>query len=600
MEYAEPDTRRWPMRAPNDQHYSGNQWHLKAPTGDAGAANLPQAWDITTGSDQIVVAVIDTGALNHIDLDSRFVGGSASASGRDFITEAARARDGDGRDGDPTDMGDWADSSSSCTTSNSSWHGTHVAGTIGAETDNNLGAAGVDWQAKLLTARALGECGGTNSDITDAILWSSGTTVDGVVNANPARVLNLSLGGTSACSTSEQTAIDAAVAQGAVVVVAAGNEAQDVGNVAPANCNQVIAVAALTQDGARASFSNYGTGVAISAPGVSVWSASNSGTTTAIAENGNPDDVIGDLSVQSHGTSMATPHVSGVVSLMLAANQAAGGDLMAEARKAETAARIKAKLQASARAFPTGTTGTDCTTTTCGAGMLDAHQAVVAVSTAPTVTTSNQYVLSGVAVTLSADAADDAYNGATTWRWTQTSGTTVTLNNVGSQTANFTAPSVDETLTFSVTATDDTGLTGSANVDVQVSTTEDRAPDAFGFTDQTGVASGSAVTSNTITVSGINTVAAISVTGGEYSVNGGAYTSAAGTVNNGDTVTVRHTHSAGESTRIDTVVTIGGVSATFSSVTASATNGGGGSIGLWLLAWLCLFVGVVPLRRRFR
>ena len=94
--------------------------------------------------------------------------------------------------------------------------------------------------------------------------------------------------------------------------------------------------------------------------------------------------------------------------------------------------------------------------------------------------------------------------------------------------------------------------------------------------------------------------AAISVTGGEYSVNGGAYTSAAGTVNNGDTVTVRHTHSAGESTRIDTVVTIGGVSATFSSVTASATNGGGGSIGLWLLAWLCLFVGVVPLRRRFR
>ena len=139
-----------------------------------------------------------------------------------------------------------------------------------------------------------------------------------------------------------------------------------------------------SSDGARASFSNYGEEVEIAAPGVSIASTINSGTTTAVAENGNTFDRVGDVSALYNGTSMATPHVSGVIALMLAANQAAGGDLMAAARKVETSSRITAKLQASARAFPSGT-GDNCSTTTCGAGMLDAHQAVVAVSTVPSV-----------------------------------------------------------------------------------------------------------------------------------------------------------------------------------------------------------------------
>ena len=567
VEFAEVDPRAWPALTPNDTNYNSLQGHLQSPTdGGAGAANLPQAWDITTGSSDIVVSVVDTGALDHSDLQSRYVGGSAAASGRDFISLYSNYSfmpvDGDGRDGDPTDPGDWADGTY-CRAGNSSWHGSHVAGTIGAATNNNLHVAGIDWQAKLLTARVLGRCGGFGSDIADGVRWSAGLTVDGVANSNPARVLNLSLGGYGSCSATYQNAIDAAVAEGAVVVVAAGNSNDDVVNYNPANCNDVITVAALdSSTGARASFSNYGDEVEIAAPGVRIASTINSGARIA---DGN------DITAQYNGTSMATPHVSGVIALMLAANQSEGGDLMADARKAETSARITAKLQASARAFPTGT-GRDCTTTRCGAGMLDAHQAVVAVSTAPTVDAGgNQSVSGGATVVLSATATDDDYNQATTWQWTQTSGTTVTLNNADGATASFTAPSTNETLSFSATATDDTGLTGTSSMDVQVSVTgDDTTPDVFSFTDQTDVALSMVITSDPIAVAGIDSAATILVTGGEYSVNNAAYTSVPGTVNNGNTVRVRHTSSSNHSTRVDTTLTIGGVSDTFSSTTRAA------------------------------
>ena len=338
--YAEPDRKLFPMLVPNDSLYP-QQWNYFEA---AGGINAPAAWDITTGSTSVVVAVIDTGIRPHVDLAGRTV------PGYDFIADIPTANDGDGRDADPSDPGDYG-----CGTS-SSWHGTHVAGTIGAASNNGSGVAGVNWVSKILPARVLGVCGGYISDIADAIRWSSGIAVPGVpTNANPARVENLSLGGTEPCSNTMQSAITAAVARGTVVVVAAGNENSDVANSEPANCTGVIAVGATTRTGGRAGFSNFGTGVTISAPGTSILSTLNAGGTVPGAD-----------SYQFYsGTSMSTPHVAGVVSLMLSQNPAL------------TPAQVKTRLQATARAFPTGT-GADCTTALCGAGIVNAGAALAA------------------------------------------------------------------------------------------------------------------------------------------------------------------------------------------------------------------------------
>jgi serine protease len=140
-----------------------------------------------------------------------------------------------------------------CPIQNSSWHGTHVAGTVAAATNNAVGVSGIDWASKLQPVRVLGKCGGYLSDIADAMRWAAGLSVPGTpLNANPARVINLSLGGSGACSATLQSAVDSVIAAGTVVVAAAGNNAGDAGNFQPANCNGVIAVGATTRAGARA------------------------------------------------------------------------------------------------------------------------------------------------------------------------------------------------------------------------------------------------------------------------------------------------------------------------------------------------------------
>lgn len=343
--YAEADRKLYPMLVPNDPMYPQQWSYFEA----AGGINLPAAWDITTGSASIVVAVIDTGIRPHVDLAGRTV------PGYDFIGDITVSNDGDGRDADPSDPGDYGCGN------NSSWHGTHVSGTIGAATNNGVGVTGVNWVSKILPARVLGTCGGYISDIADAMRWSAGISVAGVpANANPARVENLSLGGSEACSNTMQSAITDVVARGTVIVVAAGNENADVATSEPANCVGVIAVGATTRTGARASFSNYGTGVTISAPGTSILSTLNTGTTTPGS----------DSYAFYSGTSMSTPHVAGVVSLMLSQNPAL------------TPAQVKARLQATARTFPTGT-GLDCTTAICGAGIVNAGAALVTAVTNP-------------------------------------------------------------------------------------------------------------------------------------------------------------------------------------------------------------------------
>lgn len=344
IEYAEPDRIMTKMMTPNDPRYS-EQWHYFDATG---GLRLPAAWDNSTGAG-IRVAVIDTGYRPHVDLSGQFL------AGYDFISDTAVSNDGNGRDSDASDPGD-AVTAGACyagsPASSSSWHGTHVAGTIAAATNNGVGVAGVAFGAKIVPVRVLGKCGGYTSDIADAIVWSSGGSVSGVPNiAARAHVINMSLGGGGACDTTTQNAINSARSRGTVVIVAAGNENQNASNASPANCSGVVTVAATTKAGGRASYSNYGTVVDVAAPGGGtgggVLSTLNSGT------NGPGADTYASY----QGTSMATPHVAGVAALMLAKNGALTPD------------QIESKLKSTARAFPATCSG-------CGTGIVDAAAAV--------------------------------------------------------------------------------------------------------------------------------------------------------------------------------------------------------------------------------
>ena len=356
VEYAEPDQIRHAIKdrrvispddilrpallTPNDTYYASNQWDMF----DTYGINAPAAWDITTGSTTVVVADIDTGITTHPEFTGRTV------AGYDFIADVATANDGNGRDNNPADPGDWCDGD------DSSWHGTHVAGTIGATGNNGAGIAGIGWQTKIMAVRVLGTCGGYDSDIVDAMKWSAGLTVSGVpANANPAKVLSLSLGGASACGTTYQNAVNSIIAAGSVIVVAAGNENTNANTSSPGNCSGVITVAATGKTGNRASYSNYGAMVEISAPGgdgaYSILSTLNNGTQGPGAAS----------YAGYQGTSMATPHVSGVVALMFAVNPSL------------TPAQVLQILQATVKAFPGGST---CNTSICGSGILDAGAAV--------------------------------------------------------------------------------------------------------------------------------------------------------------------------------------------------------------------------------
>lgn len=221
IEFAEPDRIKRPvfMPPPDDPRFS-QQWNLSA---GAGGIRVETAWAIELGAPGIVIGIIDSGILTHSDLDPL-----QQVPGYDFISSPVYSNDGDGRDADPGDTGDWV-AAGECDpgsmAQDSSWHGTAVTGVIGAATNNALGIAGVNPGSRLLMARALGKCGGFTSDIMEAARWAAGLRVPGVPdNASPARVINLSFSGEGRCTLTEQNAIDAINARGGVVVVAAGNQ----------------------------------------------------------------------------------------------------------------------------------------------------------------------------------------------------------------------------------------------------------------------------------------------------------------------------------------------------------------------------------------
>ena len=345
VEYAEVDTFLRPAAsAPNDTYYQ-LQWNLFE---EPGGIRVPGAWERSTGAGQIV-AVVDSGITPHSDLQDNIV------PGFDFISDSLASRDGDGRDPNPRDEGDW------CGSEASSWHGTHVAGIIAAATNNSKGVAGIAYGAKVQPLRAMGACGGYMSDVSDAVLWAVGAALPGIPpNPTPARVVNLSLGAAAECSTTFQNTLNFAADRGAVVVVAAGNDNRPAADFTPANCEKVITVASTGREGGRAPYSNYGPAVDISAPGGSsgngIASTLNMGTTTPGQET----------YMYRQGTSMAAPHAAGVAALLLAAD----GTL--------TPDQVEKILKDTARPLPQ-----TCDVSGCGSGLLDAAAALAALPAPP-------------------------------------------------------------------------------------------------------------------------------------------------------------------------------------------------------------------------
>ncbi|KGO98066.1 protease [Lysobacter defluvii IMMIB APB-9 = DSM 18482] len=346
-----------PSLVPDDPYYAQYNWHLQD---TPGGIHAEDAWDVSTG-EGTVVAVVDTGIVPHPDMDANML------EGYDFISDAfVSRRDTDDRVPGAYDYGDWNDDAAECRVSTSSFHGTHVAGTVAELTNNGLGMAGTAHDAQVLPLRVLGRCGGYTSDVVDAVVWAAGGEVPGIpMNENPAEVINLSLGGSGACLQSEQDAFALARSLGSLVVTSAGNSNADVSNFSPANCDNVMVVAAGRINGGRASYSNYGSLVHLTAPGGGgsadgnpngyVWQASNSSDTS-------PD--LGDPTyVGMSGTSMASPHVAGVAAMVQSAVVAAGGDPLSPAELQEL-------LIDSVRPFPSNPDRP------IGAGLLDAPGAL--------------------------------------------------------------------------------------------------------------------------------------------------------------------------------------------------------------------------------
>ncbi|MBN3817226.1 S8 family serine peptidase [Paraburkholderia sp. Se-20369] len=355
--YAEPDRRVFERVVSNDPMFP-RQWNLTSPSVGIG---LPLAWSLTTGAPGLVTAVLDTGYRPHPDITPNLLPGYS------FITNVLVSNNGKGRGPDATDPGDWITQAEFSNASgpyykcepspkNSRWHGTKVAGIIGAAANNGIGIAGVNWNSQILPVRVLGKCGGVDSDIADAMRWAAGIPVAGVPNnTHPAKVINLSLGGIGPCGDTFQQAINDVNALGVSVVVAAGNDGQSTAQDRPANCKGVIAVGATDNTGRRAWYSNFGPNVTLSAPGSDILSTSNTGTTTPVADTYATDS----------GTSLAAPQVAGVISLMLSMNPNL------------TPAQIAQKLVATARPSPVAATAV-CSALPPGAGILDAKAAVSA------------------------------------------------------------------------------------------------------------------------------------------------------------------------------------------------------------------------------
>lgn len=501
------DVRRHRYSAPNDPLYAAGQpadpgpvvgqWYLRAPSGEVKSSiSAETAWAVTAGNPNVVVAVLDTGVrFDHADLRTKLL------PGYDMITDPVIAGDGNGRDADASDVGDYvsaADKSAhpstfeGCDIQDSSWHGTQTASLVGAATDNGIGMASIGRQVRVLPLRVLGKCGGYDSDIQAAMRWAAGLDVPGVPsNATPAAVISMSLGSDGACSSSYVSVVGEVTAAGTLVVAAAGNSAgRAVGT--PANCPGVLAVGGLRHAGTKVGYSDLGPQVAISAPAGNcvnlgadepclypIVTALNAGRTKPVPNS----SIYSDAWNYAAGTSFAAPLVAGTAALLVSA------------RPALKPADLRSLLQSSARPFPkTGGDNGDgsvvpvckapgdfdqlqcyCTTGTCGAGMLDAGAALKA-ATAPggviaRIAVAPAAPMPGQTITLSA-ASSLVGPGRTvaSWRWELTAGGGIVTGFSGATNRETAEVVASDSGHFSVrlTVTDDLGMSAIATDSVAV------------------------------------------------------------------------------------------------------------------------------------
>jgi serine protease len=395
VEYAEVDEKVYSHFLPNDTLFAAQQGNLQSAYAVPGAADLPNAWGRSVGGVPVsgagvTVAVLDTGYRPHADLAANIVGGYDFIS-QDGFNDFTTANDGSGRDSDALDPGDWNTQASLCDVQNSSWHGTHVAGIIGAVGNNNTGVIGVAYRAKILPLRVLGVCGGYTSDTAAAMQWAAGLTVPGVpANPNPAKVINMSFGRSGQCSQTYKDAITAVRNAGTTIVVSTGNDSSTTTITQPANCEGVIAVTAHTSLGANTDYANIGPGTSISAMGNNIYTTGNTGTTVPAADSYD----------SKSGTSFSAPQVAGVAALLV------------QLKPGISPAEVQTIIMNSARPHPVGTMCSG--RTDCGAGLLDAFRAVYTLlqaqgiaNAAPLMTTlPTQYVLPGGALQFTATATD--------------------------------------------------------------------------------------------------------------------------------------------------------------------------------------------------
>jgi serine protease len=645
VEYAVPDERRYIHAVPNDPLYpTGGQWYEQADPTTPAAVNAQGAWDLTTGDPNLVIADLDTGVrFDHPDLLAVANSGRL-LPGYDFITDATVANDGSGRDADPSDTGDWINSTDTgtsqfktCEVQISSWHGTRTAGILGALTDNSRGVAGMTWQAKILPVRVLGKCGGFDSDIIAGMLWAAGLPVAGVpTNTNPARIINMSLGSTTACPQSYSDAITQLTAIGVLVVVSAGNEGGTVDS--PGNCAGVVTVAGIRHAGTKVGFSSLGPEVVVSAPAgncinttsgpcvYSIQTTTNSGTTTPVA---NDDAYTGGTITTNDqpkgpnlGTSFSAPIVSGIAGLMVAVNSNLN------------TCQLISRLKEGSQPFPQTSVGEatqppvchvpanssdvqalECICTldgkTCGAGMANALSSVRAALRPIAAVTVPASVSAGQPVSLSAQNSAAA-NGHTisTYQWTSIGKQTVAIQNGTSAAATVTAPSCGYA-TVQVAVTDEAGRVDTANVVLNPTSAVSTAPinatvkscSAAAPAALLAVCPGSgSVPAGTGTQAFTVTVANTADDSVTWEVNGIAGGNpSVGTITSAGVYAAPATVSSSTQVQITAVLNADQTvsSTTNLSITSPSGSHGGGAMDLWTLIGAALCLGVAVTSRRY-